>query len=98
MGAQSPHPPSTSSGQAKPLPKGEGAKPASATQRHTAWDFGELPELMEIRQGQQTLIGFPALVDDGDAVRIEVFDEPDLRRAATAKACGACLHCRSGTR
>lgn len=70
---QSPHP--------NPLPKGEGAKPASATQRHTAWDFGELPELMEIRQGQQTLIGFPALVDDGEAVRIEVFDEPDLAQA-----------------
>ena len=50
----------------------------NASQRHTAWDFGELPELMEIRQGQQTLIGFPALMDDGDAVRIEVFDEPDV--------------------
>jgi ATP-dependent helicase HrpA len=57
------------------------APAASATQRHTAWDFGELPELMEIRQGQQTLIGFPALVDDGEAVRIEVFDEPDVAQA-----------------
>ncbi|RJP65746.1 MAG: ATP-dependent RNA helicase HrpA [Comamonadaceae bacterium] len=57
------------------------APAASATQRHTSWDFGELPELMEIRQGQQTLIGFPALVDDGDAVRIEVFDEPDVAQA-----------------
>ena len=64
-----------------PLPEGVGVKtsPAartSAAQRHTSWDFGELPELMEIQQGRQTLIGFPALVDDGDAVRIEVFDEP----------------------
>ena len=33
---------------------------------------------MEIRKGGQTLIGFPALIDDGDAVRIEVFDEPEL--------------------
>jgi ATP-dependent helicase HrpA len=57
------------------------APAASAAQRHTTWDFGELPELMEIRQGQQTLIGFPALVDDGDAVRIEVFDEPDVAQA-----------------
>jgi ATP-dependent helicase HrpA len=76
--AKSPHP--------HPLPEGEGvkpvsARPASATQRHTTWDFGELPELMEIRQGQQTLIGFPALVDDGEAVRIEVFDEPDVAQA-----------------
>jgi ATP-dependent helicase HrpA len=68
------------------LPQAEGTKPptaksASAQERHTAWDFGELPELMEIRQGQQTLIGFPALIDDGDAVRIEVFDEPEVANA-----------------
>ncbi|AOF87292.1 RNA helicase HrpA [Hydrogenophaga sp. RAC07] len=70
---QSPHPNS--------LPKGDGAKLASAAQRHTTWDFGELPELMEIRKGQQSLIGFPALIDDGDAVRLEVFDEPDVAKA-----------------
>ena len=57
-------------------------KGASTEQRYTAWTFGELPELMEIAKGQQTLVGFPALVDAGDAVRIEVFDEPD---AAAAK-------------
>ena len=55
-------------------------------QRYTAWTFGELPELMEIqssaRAGAQTLIGFPALIDQGDAVSIEVFDEPEV---ATAK-------------
>ena len=28
--------------------------------------------------GGQTLIGFPALIDVGDAVSIEVFDEPDV--------------------
>ncbi|MCW5655906.1 ATP-dependent RNA helicase HrpA [Hydrogenophaga sp.] len=74
---------------ASPAPAGAAAPQAaqkkapavSAAQRHTAWDFGELPELMEIRQGAQTLIGFPALVDDGDAVRIEVFDEPEVAQA-----------------
>jgi ATP-dependent helicase HrpA len=50
---------------------------SNAEQRYTAWTFGELPELMEIRKGGQTLIGFPALLDLGDAVGIEVFDEPD---------------------
>ena len=50
--------------------------------RYTSWSFGELPELMEIGKGSQTLIGFPALIDLGDAVTIEVFDEPD---AAAAK-------------
>ena len=49
-----------------------------ADQRYTIWSFGELPELMEIRKGGQTLIGFPALVDGGDAVSIEVFDEPEM--------------------
>jgi ATP-dependent helicase HrpA len=57
------------------------ARGPAPTQRHTAWDFGELPELMEIRKGGQTLIGFPALIDDGDAVRIEVFDEPEVAQA-----------------
>jgi ATP-dependent helicase HrpA len=52
-----------------------------ADQRYTAWTFGELPELMEIRKGGQTLIGFPALIDQGDAVSIEVFDEPVVSAA-----------------
>ena len=50
--------------------------------RYTAWTFGELPELLEIEKGGQTLIGYPALIDVGEAVAIEVFDEPD---AAAAK-------------
>ena len=54
---------------------------APAEQRYTAWTFGELPELMEIRKGGQTLIGFPALVDQGEAVTIEVFDEPEVAAA-----------------
>lgn len=52
-----------------------------AGQRYTAWSFGELPELMEVRRGSQTLVGFPALVDAGDAVTIEVFDEPEVAAA-----------------
>ena len=50
-------------------------------QKYTTWSFGELPELMEISKGGQSLIGFPALVDMGDAVSIEVFDEPDVAAA-----------------
>ncbi len=49
--------------------------PVSA--HYTAWTFGELPELLEVRKGGQSLAGFPALVDHGDHVEIEVFDEPD---------------------
>ncbi len=44
---------------------------------YTAWTFGELPELMEVRRGPQVLVGFPALIDRGAHVEIEVFDEPD---------------------
>jgi ATP-dependent helicase HrpA len=63
-------------------PPAKAAAPAvPAGQRHTAWTFGELPELMEIRKSGQTLIGFPALIDGGDAVTIEVFDEPEVAAA-----------------
>lgn len=55
--------------------------PDAPPARHTAWTFGELPELMEIRQKGQTLIGFPALIDKGAHVEIEVFDEPELAAA-----------------
>ena len=50
-------------------------------QAHTAWTFGELPELMEVRKGAQVLVGFPALIDKITHVEIEVFDEPDVAAA-----------------
>jgi ATP-dependent helicase HrpA len=56
------------------------AAPA-ASQAYTAWAFGELPELMEVRKGGQVLVGFPALIDKGTHVEIEVFDEPDVAAA-----------------
>ncbi|MBL8349263.1 MAG: ATP-dependent RNA helicase HrpA, partial [Burkholderiaceae bacterium] len=48
---------------------------------YTAWTFGELPELMEIRKAGQVLIGFPALIDKTTHVEIEVFDEPEVAAA-----------------
>ncbi|PZP36479.1 MAG: ATP-dependent RNA helicase HrpA [Roseateles depolymerans] len=51
------------------------------SQLYTDWTFGELPELLEVRKGGQTLIGFPALIDKGGAVEIEVFDEPEVAAA-----------------
>ncbi|MDE1948122.1 MAG: ATP-dependent RNA helicase HrpA, partial [Burkholderiales bacterium] len=58
------------------------AAPApSAAARYTDWSFGELPELMEIHRGGQTLIGYPALIDRGTQVEIEVFDEPEVAAA-----------------
>jgi ATP-dependent helicase HrpA len=69
--------PPAQAGRAQAAPPNTAVKVA---ERYTGWSFGELPELMEIRKGSQT--GFPALIDLGDAVTIEVFDEPD---AAAAK-------------
>lgn len=42
----------------------------------TSWSFGELPELLEIRKGNQTLYGYPALVDHTTYCEVEVFDDP----------------------
>ena len=66
---------------AKAAPAPASAPAAPAGQRYTTWTFGELPELMEIKKGGQTLVGFPALIDGGDAVTIEVFDEPEVAAA-----------------
>ncbi len=52
-----------------------------ADQKFTRWSFGELPELMEIRKGQQSLVGFPALMDQGDGVSLEVFDELEMAQS-----------------
>jgi ATP-dependent helicase HrpA len=53
----------------------------AASQTYTSWSFGELPELLEVRKGAQVLVGFPALMDRGTHVELEVFDEPDVAAA-----------------
>ena len=73
--------------QAEPV-RQAGGKPAAASalapgktpikqESLTAWTFDSLPELLEIQQGKQTLIGYPALVDKTTHCQIEVFDDPD---------------------
>jgi len=57
------------------------AQPKAALSAITSWNFGELQEIMEIRQGSQTLIGYPALVDRGQSVDLEMLDSPDKARA-----------------
>ncbi len=53
--------------------------------RHVDWSFGPLPELMELAREvggrRQTAIGYPALVDLGDAVALQLFDDPAQARA-----------------
>ncbi len=81
--APAPEAPKPASRSAAPAPL---AAPPAEAARYTAWTFGELPELMEVKKGGQTLIGFPALIDKGTHVEIEVFDEPDV--AATKHRAG----------
>jgi len=61
------------------------AKPAAARTGITDWDFGPLEEIMEVRDGGRTLIGYPALVDRGDSVALELLDAPE-RAAAEHRA------------
>ncbi|HEX4927834.1 MAG TPA: ATP-dependent RNA helicase HrpA [Burkholderiales bacterium] len=56
--------------------------PVAPAERYTGWTMGALPELLEIERGGQTLLGYPALVDAGDAVTLEVFDAPEAAREA----------------
>jgi len=42
---------------------------------YRSWEFGELPENLEIQKGNKTLFGYPALVDRGDYCDLEVFDD-----------------------
>lgn len=43
----------------------------------TRWDFGDLPERIEVHHQGMTLNGYPALVDAGNAVNLRLFDSPD---------------------
>jgi len=54
--------------------------PIEKTERYAGWTMGDLPELMEIERGGQTLVGYPALVDEGEAVTLQVFESPEKAR------------------
>jgi len=80
--AQPVAPASAPAGKAVPA-KAPAAPPPAAreAEKYTAWTFGELPELLDLRKGGQSLVGFPALIDHRDHVEIEVFDEPEVAAA-----------------
>jgi ATP-dependent helicase HrpA len=50
------------------------------------WDFGDLPETLSIERGGRRLIGFPALVIDGDAASLRLYDTRETAEAATRLA------------
>ena len=49
----------------------------------TAWDFDELPESVSVRRGELTLRCYPALVDRGDSVSLELTESAGRAAAAT---------------
>ena len=51
--------------------------PTDEGERHRAWTFGDLDEIMELDRGGRTLVGYPALHDAGDGVTLQVFDTPE---------------------
>jgi ATP-dependent helicase HrpA len=53
-----------------------------ATTDITDWDFGELPVQREVHRGGVSLVGYPALVDRETHCDLELFDDPQLARAA----------------
>ncbi|HML81689.1 MAG TPA: ATP-dependent RNA helicase HrpA [Thiomonas arsenitoxydans] len=73
--SEAPAPPRAAAGAAASAPSEAPINvPTDALQGLTDWTFDALPELLELRRGAHTLIGFPALVDKGGAVDVEVFD------------------------
>jgi len=55
----------------------EAAKVEAPTRTFVDWDFGELQEVVEISRGPKMLVGYPALVDRGSAVSLEVLDSAE---------------------
>lgn len=49
----------------------------------TTWDFGELPESVEIRRGDFVLQAYPSLVDSGDSVALRLATTPGAAKHRT---------------
>jgi ATP-dependent helicase HrpA len=58
--------------------KSFGASLASDFERDgiAAWNFGDLPDEVTFQRQSQTIIGYPALVDEGQQVALRLFDTP----------------------
>jgi ATP-dependent helicase HrpA len=50
------------------------AAPGLERDRLTTWDLGSLPRVVEQRRGGRVVKGFPALVDEGDAVAVRLLE------------------------
>ena len=55
--------------------QGERVIADQALERITQWTFESLPDVMEIRRGGKSILGYPGLVDEETHCRIDVFDD-----------------------
>jgi len=49
------------------------------------WNFGDLPEQVNFKRGGRELIGYPALVDNGETVDLRLLDAADVAEAETRR-------------
>ena len=47
----------------------------------STWSFGALPELLEVRINGRNVVGFPALVDEGESVALRAIDSEEKARS-----------------
>src|SRR3970282_712481 len=48
-------------------------------------NFGDLPEQVKFKRGGRELIGYPALVDNGESVDLRVLEAADVAQAETRR-------------
>src|SRR5918994_1369650 len=58
------------------------AAPGLERDRVATWDLGTLPRVVEERRGDRAIKGFPALVDEGDAVAVRLLETEAEQAAA----------------
>jgi len=51
----------------------------------TEWSFGDLPEQVKFRRGGRELVGYPALVDNGESVDLRLLDAADVAEMETRR-------------
>jgi ATP-dependent helicase HrpA len=49
------------------------------------WNFGDLPEQVKFKRGGRELIGYPALVDNGERVDLRLLDAADVAEMETRR-------------
>ncbi|MGK2952662.1 MAG: DUF3418 domain-containing protein, partial [Thiobacillus sp.] len=49
------------------------------------WNFGDLPEQVKFKRGARELIGYPALVDNGESVDLRLLDTAEVAEAETRR-------------